>query len=194
MAIEPSDRVGWTCDGEPFDSVVLACTAIEAARLVARIAPQWAKMAEAVTYEPIITVYLSAQDSRWPAPMIALAEGPERPAQFGFDLGAIDASRRDRFAFVVSGAGAWLDRGLEATSNAVLAQARSNFPGTAWTRLRTLAERRATFVCRPGLQRPPAAIAPGLQAAGDYVEGPYPATLEGSVRSGIAAARQMAGA
>jgi predicted NAD/FAD-dependent oxidoreductase len=28
-------------------------------------------------------------------------------------------------------------------------------------------------------------IAPGLRACGDYVEGPYPATLEGAVRSGL---------
>ena len=32
-----------------------------------------------------------------------------------------------------------------------------------------------------------AQIAPGLLACGDYVAGPYPATLEGAVRSGIAA-------
>jgi monoamine oxidase len=31
-------------------------------------------------------------------------------------------------------------------------------------------------------------IAPGLVAAGDYVEGPYPATLEGAVRAGEVAA------
>ena len=29
----------------------------------------------------------------------------------------------------------------------------------------------------------------GLMAAGDYIEGPYPATLEGAVRSGVHAAR-----
>jgi monoamine oxidase len=40
----------------------------------------------------------------------------------------------------------------------------------------------------PGLERPAASIAPGLLAAGDYVAGPYPATLEGAVRSGEAAA------
>ena len=28
-------------------------------------------------------------------------------------------------------------------------------------------------------------IAPNLHAAGDHVEGPYPATLEGAVRSGL---------
>jgi len=37
------------------------------------------------------------------------------------------------------------------------------------------------------MQRPPAWIAPGLFACGDYVAGPYPATLEGAVRSGLAA-------
>ncbi len=31
-------------------------------------------------------------------------------------------------------------------------------------------------------------IAPGLAACGDYIDGPYPATLEGAVRSGLAAA------
>jgi hypothetical protein len=53
--------------------------------------------------------------------------------------------------------------------------------------LRTLAERRATFICAPGLARPTTAIAANLAAAGDYVDGPYPATLEGAVRSGAAA-------
>jgi predicted NAD/FAD-dependent oxidoreductase len=48
-------------------------------------------------------------------------------------------------------------------------------------------EKRATFACTPGLLRPPMVVAPGLLACGDYVEGPYPATLEGAVRSGWAA-------
>jgi predicted NAD/FAD-dependent oxidoreductase len=39
-----------------------------------------------------------------------------------------------------------------------------------------------------GLRRPAQALASGLVAAGDYVQGPYPATLEGAVRSGLAAA------
>ena len=37
----------------------------------------------------------------------------------------------------------------------------------------------------------PVAIAAGLWACGDYVEGPYPATLEGAVRAGVAVARQL---
>jgi predicted NAD/FAD-dependent oxidoreductase len=49
--------------------------------------------------------------------------------------------------------------------------------------LRTVVEKRATFACTPALQRPAMAIAPGLWACGDWVEGPYPATLEGAVMS-----------
>jgi hypothetical protein len=37
------------------------------------------------------------------------------------------------------------------------------------------------------LARQPPSIAPGLLAAGDYVHGPYPATIEGAVRSGVQA-------
>jgi hypothetical protein len=53
--------------------------------------------------------------------------------------------------------------------------------------LDALAEKRATFTCVPTLRRPSRDIAPGLVAAGDYVAGPYPATLEGAVRTGIEA-------
>jgi prepilin-type N-terminal cleavage/methylation domain-containing protein len=52
-------------------------------------------------------------------------------------------------------------------------------------------ERRATFSCTPGLVRPPAHIAPGLWACGDHVRGPYPATLEGAVRSGLEVVNQL---
>ena len=57
--------------------------------------------------------------------------------------------------------------------------------------IRTVVEKRATFACTPGLRRPAQAIAPGLWAAGDYVDGPYPATLEGAVRSGLAAVARV---
>jgi predicted NAD/FAD-dependent oxidoreductase len=57
--------------------------------------------------------------------------------------------------------------------------------------LTTGIDKRATFASPPGVQRPGQALAPGLLACGDYVAGPYPATLEGAVRSGIAAARMI---
>jgi len=112
---------------------------------------------------------------------MALFEGPQAPAQFVFDHGAL-GGHSGVFAFVVSGAAAWVERGLDATATAVQAQAAALLPHA--TVLRTLAEKRATFRCTPALDRPPARIAPGLLAAGDYIEGPYPATLEGAVRAG----------
>jgi hypothetical protein len=182
---------GWRLDGEPFDAVMLAGSAGEMARLAAPHAPGWAACAEAMPYEPIVTVYLQAPGARLPAPMTALLEGPQAPAQFAFDHGAL-GGRPGLFAFVVSGARAWVERGLDATGEAVLAQALAAMPPGTWpqrpTLLRVLAEKRATFRCVPGLQRPGACIAPGLYAAGDHVEGPYPATLEGAVRSGEQAA------
>ena len=53
-------------------------------------------------------------------------------------------------------------------------------------------DRLATFRCTPTLERPGAQIAENLWAAGDYIAGPYPATLEGAVRSGVEAARALA--
>jgi len=88
--------------------------------------------------------------------------------------------------------------GLAATGQAVLLQAQRDFPAGTWATpprvLRVLAEKRATFRCAPALDRPEQVIAPGLMAAGDYVAGPYPATLEGAVRSGEAAAGHFDGA
>ena len=54
--------------------------------------------------------------------------------------------------------------------------------------LTTVVEKRATFSCTPALLRPPMQVCTGIWACGDYVAGPYPATLEAAVRSGFAAA------
>ncbi len=185
------DAAGWQIDGEAFDAVVLACSAAEAARLAQPWAPAWSWHAQQLTYEPIVTVWLRCPGARLPAPMMALAEGPQAPAQFAFDLGALGAAP-GLFSFVVSGARRWVDAGLQATAAAVLEQAQQAFAPATWpgtpTLLHVRAEKRATFRCTPGLDRPPPAILPRLAAAGDYVDGPYPATLEGAVRSGEAAA------
>ncbi|MBE0549189.1 MAG: FAD-dependent oxidoreductase, partial [Rubrivivax sp.] len=182
---------GWQLDGERYDAVVLACSAAEAARLAADAAPAWAQHASALRYEPIVTVYLRCPGARLPSPMTALLESPEAPAQFAFDHGAMGATP-GLFAFVISGARRWVDAGLDAAGAAVLQQARDAFDPGTWPTppilLRVLADKRATFRCTPDLVRPPAQVAPRLVAAGDYIEGPYPATLEGAVRAGETAA------
>ena len=185
------DGAAWQLDGEAFDGVVLACSAKEAARLAAPLAPRWADKAAALRYEPIVTVYLADAALRLPQAMLSLRTGDHAPAQFVFDLGLLGA-RPGGFAFVVSGAAPWLSQGLAACGQAVLQQARNAFAGAfmATDAIQHLsAERRATFACTPGLDRPTMAIAPTLVAAGDYIAGAYPATLEGAVRSGIAAAQ-----
>jgi hydroxysqualene dehydroxylase len=183
--LEPAADARWRVDGETFDAVLLACSAHEAARLTQAVAASWARAAAAFEYEPIVTVYLRSPGTRLPSPMVALRAGADAPAQFAFDLGALDRSgaRAGLFAFVVSGAKAWTEVGLDTTAQATLRQAQTAFTSMHWQVLRTIAERRATFLCRPGLARPPTHIALALAAAGDYIDGPYPATLEGAVRS-----------
>ena len=182
----------WCVDAIPFDHVVLATTAVEAARLTSSIDIAWSTQAEALRYEPIITVYAQSDGTRLPRPMLALQSDRTRwPAQFVFDQGQL-GGRDGLLAFVISGAQAWVDRGAEATCDATLRQADAMLSGLLSSPLRVqrlLTEKRATFSCVPGLQRPPVHVAPGLSAAGDYVAGPYPATLEGALRSAIEAVR-----
>jgi uncharacterized protein with NAD-binding domain and iron-sulfur cluster len=57
---------------------------------------------------------------------------------------------------------------------------------------RIISEKRATFACTPNLHRPKNDTGlKGLFLAGDYTASDYPATLEGAVRSGREAARQL---
>ncbi len=185
---------GCTVNGEAFDAAVLACSAIEAARLAQPLNATWAAEAAAIRYEPIVTVLLSCSGARLPAPMMALQESTDAPAQFVLDHGALGWVPH-RFAFVISGAAAWLERGLQATADATLRQAMAAFPAGTWptslTLLRALAEKRATFRCTPGLARPGLKVSDRVFAAGDYVAGPYPATLEGAVRAGENAVVQL---
>lgn len=184
-------RIHTAQDTLMVDAVVLATSSVEAARLTQTLAPDWSARTAAFEFQPIITVYLDSPGSSLPAPMVALHESADEPAQFAFDLGQL-AQRPGLFSFVISGAAPWVARGLEATGNATLAQARRVLTWHTPPRLhRVLSEKRATFACTPGLQRPPAALLPRLVAAGDYLEGPYPATLEGAVMSGLAAARSV---
>jgi squalene-associated FAD-dependent desaturase len=189
-----SDGSGWQVDREPFDGVVLACSAREAARLTQGVAPAWSAMAEGLRHEPIITVYLHCAGARWSSPMVMLRSDDDAPAQFAFDHGGLSGAP-GLFTCAISGARRWVERGLDACAAATRQQLLAAFPAGTWPGpievVATLADKRATFACTPGLQRPPRFIAPGCVAAGDYVDGPYPATLEGAVRAGLAAARAL---
>jgi hypothetical protein len=191
---------GWQVNGEAFDAVLWATAAPAAAQTMgeasgggsaAEAQRAWAEQTAALQHEAITTVYVQAGKARLPQPMLALRSTPDCPAQFVFDRGQLGGPP-GLLAFVVSASGDNRPR----LQGQVLLQARQQLAdllqGHTLRPLQTVVEKRATFACTPGLQRPPQQIAPGLLACGDYVDGPYPATLEGAVRSGMAAARTLA--
>ena len=188
QAIAPLGR-SWRVDAETFDAVLLACPPWEADRLVRGTglgAAGWLERTAALTHEAIATVYASG-GPRLPLPMLALHSSDTAPAQFVFDRGQLGGPA-GLLAFVVSAS----PRERDALQQQVLAQAGA-LGWNGLTPVQTIVERRATFACIPGLLRPGMNLAPGLLACGDYVEGPYPATIEGAVRSGLQAAALLDG-
>ena len=200
----PIPSIQWQVNSEEFDAVIWATssshaaaalmdTAQEAPEFIAATLSNWAASAQALQFEAIATVYAWAPDARLRQPMLSLRSAaataatattpvkPAAPAQFVFDRGQLGGPA-GLLAFVVSASND--DR--ETLQTQVLAQAQTQL-GLTLQPVQTVVEKRATFACTPALVRPPMQIAPGLLACGDYIEGPYPATLEGAVRSGWAA-------
>lgn len=186
----------WQVQGDCFDAVILATPASESVRLLEQSAPatpeaiatkirHWTEVSRALRFEAISTVYAWAPDAVLAQPMLTLHNGlnPDAaaPAQFVFDRGQLGGPA-GLLAFVVSTSSG--ER--EVLQAQVLQQARAQL-GLTLQAVQTIVEKRATFACTPGLRRPAVGIAPGLLACGDYVEGPYPATLEGALRSALAA-------
>ena len=193
----------WQVDSEAFDSVVLATHSSVACQLLDASAiaidstsdsniSKWQNQAAALQYEAIATVYVQADGARLAGPMLALHCDAENPAQFVFDRGQCGGTA-GLLAFVVSAS----EGDRAELQQKVLQQAQRQLSHLidvhALRSIQTIVEKRATFSCTPDLARPAPFIAPGLLACGDYVDGPYPATLEGAVRSGIAAAAAIGG-
>lgn len=172
-------------DPEAFDHITLACPPWEASRLVEGLASaaRWSASTSALRFEAITTVYAHAQGACLPQPMLALRNTAVHPAQFVFDRGQLDG-QHGLLAFVVSASDG--DRAL--LEQQVLQQAAAQLGLPGLQPVQTVVEKRATFACTPGLRRPGMQVLPGLTACGDYVDGPYPATLEGAVLSGTAVA------
>lgn len=198
-AVDTLERDGdcWRIHGEHHDAVVLATPPAQAAALLAPHAP--AAAIPAFEWESITTIYL-----QYPAevslgrPFFALLDQPDAGhwGQFVFDRGQLNAADAGLLAVVISASGPALDLGndsLPPQIAAQLAQAlrRPALTAPLWTRV--ISEKRATFSCTPGLQRPGNDVGvAGLALAGDYTASDYPATLESAVRSGVAAAALLA--
>ena len=191
----------WHVGEEAFDAVVWATAPAQAVQALAEYAPEapknlaiylqrWLRPAQKLKFEAIATVYAHAKGLVLPAPMLALVNSPQLPAQFVFDRGQLGGPP-GLMAFVVSAA-----LGThEALEEKVLIQANSQLEhlldGQRLVPVQTVVEKRATLACTPRLARPPQRIAPGLLACGDYLYAPYPSTLEGAVRSGLMAAMAL---
>ena len=174
-----------------FDAVVLAPAPQHATALLPE-APALAGLRRQITalrYEPIATCYLGYPETvTLPSPMLGLA-GPV--GQWVFDRGAMDG-HAGVLACVLSAHGPWEELPGDALGLALHREIEAalgrSLPPPLWQQ--TIREARATFACLPDLERPDNATPlPGLWLAGDYTAGDYPATLEGAVRSGLAAAR-----
>lgn len=171
-----------------FSSVVIACAPQHAGQLLVQL-PELAdalSRINAFAYEPIVTCYLKYPESvSLSSPMLGFIGGI---LHWVFDRGRIGGPK-GLLAAVISASGnheALAKEALVSQIESELRPALGARPSLEWSQVIT--EKRATFSCRPGLERPAGTTPlPGLFLAGDYVAGDYPGTLEAAVRSGVAA-------
>lgn len=198
-AVDALERDGdrWRVQEASFDAVVVATPPAQAAALLAPHAPTL--QIPAFEWESITTVYLQyAADVRLARPFLALVDEPAAGhwGQFVFDRGQLNADDAGLLAVVISASGPALDLGNGKLAAQVVMQLTQTLrwpelAAPSWTKV--ISEKRATFACTPGLERPANDIGvAGLALAGDYTASDYPATLESAVRSGVAAAALVA--
>ena len=142
----------------------------------------------AFAYEPIYTCYLQyPAEVSMPQAMTGFDGGT---IQWIFDRGRLNGTA-GLLAAVISARGGHQNFSQDVVASAIhreLAAFLPALPQPLWSRV--IAEKRATFSCRPGMARPGNETAvDNLFLAGDYTASDYPATLESAVRSGVLAAR-----
>ncbi len=175
-----------------FSHVILATSAFRAGDLIRDIPllTDTVSVLDGLDYQPIYTVYLQYPGNpALPFPMIGMTGGL---VQWAIDRGSLDG-QQGLISVVISASGPHQDLTQQALAEQVAKELHNAFPQLAeplWHKV--IAEKRATFSCRPGMLRPEQTTAlKGFYLAGDYTAGEYPATIEGAVRSGVKCARLL---
>ena len=177
----------------PFDRLARLCSD------ALRRADRRLRDLDAIGTSPIVGVHL-----RYPARVLATPHLvlPGRATQWLFDKG-VDAEGRQHVHAVISGAEAWMDLPEADIAARVHADVQWACPAAAGLEpieVRSVKERRATFAAvpgfaerRPGPRADPRGGIDNLFLAGDWCDTGWPATMEGAVRSGYAAAAAITG-
>jgi len=142
----------------------------------------------AFDYQPIYTVYIQYPSHiKLPNVMTGFTQGI---AQWGFDRGQL-CGQDGLISVIISAEGGHQTLSQQALADAVIEELKAAFPYLPSPEChKVIAEKRATFACAAGLERPSQQTTiKNLYLAGDYTEGDYPATIEGAIRSGLSAAQ-----
>ncbi|HUG59801.1 MAG TPA: hydroxysqualene dehydroxylase HpnE [Candidimonas sp.] len=200
-------------DSVAYDAVVVAGNAPAAYRLLQQLSPtesgaRYLAMLSAFEYIPIATLTLQLE-SAWklPQPMLLLKEDPARLwfGQWLFDRSAFmrgetpsdtGGNTGGLLNIVISDARTLMSHPQPEAIAAVIAQVQEQgrrfgtMPRVVGHEM--IIEKRATFAAVPGLMRPSNRTPwPRVWVAGDWTDTDYPAVLEGAVRSGRDAAKDV---
>ena len=193
-------EAGVHIDGLQFDSAIVSCPPVQAARLLHSLpsspaSEQLLADLEAFSYVPIATLYLELEQA-WNLPhsMLMLDDSSGSGGQWLFDHSALKpGSGETLVGIVISDAVRLQALDREQAIAAIIEQVRSQtrhlkaMPAVRASEL--IIEKRATFAAVPGLRRPSVTTPwPAIRVAGDWTDTGYPGVLEGAVRSGLKAA------
>jgi len=194
-AIETEEDLAVRIDGERLaaDAVILAAPHEAAADLLPRAAGVDRGGLRALGRSPIVNLHVVFGR---PVLDMPLAAGIDTPLQWMFDRSESAGLEPGRYVVVsLSAADRWVGCSREALRRVFLPAFEALLPtscGAGVESFHVTCERAATFAAVPGtgrLRPGPRTALPGLFLAGAWTDTGWPATMEGAVRSGAAAAR-----
>lgn len=184
---------GVACGEQQYlsDHTILACSLEESRRLLPKLPPllPLQESLQAMDSYPITTIYLRyATEIQLPYPLYGLLG---THAQWLVDR--THCGQPNLLAVVISGPGPHMEMSRAMLAQTIISEVAERLPKLSQPLdSMIIKEKRATFRAIAGVNRyrpNHQTTLSGLWLAGDYTHGPYPATLEGAVQSGVQCAR-----